>query len=168
MNFFRQFEAEIFNSDLSAWKSIEKTIVPLEQEAFGDNAFPEEQITADFLNKKNIIVLLKTKGSHGVIGYVYALPIEDAESSRANEKGETAYVWNMVISKEYRGQHLAGVLMGRLEEELKGKGYKYIDICAVTANNFAENISKTYKERIVKSEPIDSKWGPQVYFRIKL
>jgi len=58
--------------------------------------------------------------------------------------------------------------MNRIEEELKKMNYKYIDLCAVIANNFAENISKIYKERIIKSESLDSKWGPQIYFRIKL
>jgi hypothetical protein len=58
--------------------------------------------------------------------------------------------------------------MGRMEEELRNMGYVYFEIDAVTANNYAGNIAKFYKYRILKSEPHDSRWGPQVYFRIKL
>lgn len=162
------FTTEIFQSRSSSWEEVKERVIFLEREAFENNAFPVEELTIDFLNENNIIVLLKNTELNEVVGFVYAKPIEDAEPSRSNEKGETAYLWDIVIKKEYRGRHLTGILMERIEEELKKMNYKYIDLCAVTANNFSDNISKVYKERIIKSESLDSKWGPQVFFRIKL
>jgi len=162
------FKTEVFLPSPSTWEEIKNTIISLEHEAFGDKAFTDEEISSDFLNEKNIIVLLKKEETSEIVGFVYAKPVEEAEAERVAEKGETAYLWDIIIKQEYRGQHLAGILMNKIEEELKSMNYKYMDLCAVKENNFAENISKTYQGRIVKSEPIDSKWGPQVFFRIRL
>lgn len=162
------FTTEIFQSEHSSWNKIKDRIIFLEQEAFGDKAFTNEQISEDFLNKNNFVVLLKEKESDMIVGFTYAKPIEEAEPNRAEEKGETAYIWDTVIKKEYRGRGLVGILTSRLEEELIKKNYKYIERYAIVANNYANNILKHYKDRIVKSKPYDSIYGPQVYFRIKL
>jgi GNAT superfamily N-acetyltransferase len=77
-------------------------------------------------------------------------------------------MWDTIIQNEHRGKGLLGELMSTLETELKKRGFKYLERNALTANNFAENISKHYNDRIIKSFPLDSRWGPQIFFRIKL
>ena len=162
------FTTEIFQSSPDEWEKIRRDIISMEQESFGNEGFTDHELDTDFLNKNNIIILLWSTESNEVAGFTYLKPIEDAEPSRANEKGETAYMWDIIIKKEYRGMHLLEVLMGRMEEELKKLGYKYVELDALVKNNFAGNISKVYKERVIKTEPHDSRWGPQVYFRIQL
>ncbi len=162
------FEAEIFNNDPSGWMEIKEKIVSLEKEAFETEPFTEETLEADFLDSENIVVLLKDIGSKEVIGFTYAKPYEPETEDSPAKPEETAWMWDTVIQKEYRGKGLLGILISAVEEELKKRGFKYLERNALVANNFAENISKHYKDRIIKSFPLDSRWGPQMFFRIKL
>ena len=162
------FATENFIPGAVSLEAIKETIFSLEQEAFGDKAFTEKEMTADFTNKNTVVVLLKEKETDKIIGFMYARPIEEVEPERIAEKGETAYLWDIVIKEEYRGRHLAGSLTAALEDELRKRNYVYMELDARTANNYAANVAKVYKDRIIKSEPHDSIWGPQVFFRIKL
>lgn len=158
---------EIFQSDPDSWEKIKDGIVAMEEEAFGEHGFTAEQLKEDFLNKNNFIIILKSDTDE-VIGFTYARTPKDAEPIFADVDDETACMWDTIIKKEYRGQHLLGSMMALLEEELKKAGYKYMERSALLANNYAENIQKFYQGRIIQSKPQDSKWGPQIFFRIKL
>jgi len=158
---------EIYKPDRLAWESIKSEVVALEREAFGEKSFKDDEISVDFLNPKTTTALLK-KGEH-IIGFTYARSLDDAkELGRESEITETVYIWNTVISKEYRGRHLVGILMSTLENELKRKGYSYIERAAMVTHEYAAHITKHYADRILKSEPVDTKYGKQVFFRIKL
>lgn len=158
LNQKNNYEVEIFDPKKHSWSDIKERIISIEHEAFGDKSFSDEDLSNDFQNVNNVVVLLKD--SNNILGFVYAEP--------AN-KEETALICDIVIEKKSRQKHLAGILMDSLEEELKKRKYKYIEMDAAVANNFAENISKQYKSRIVEQgEPHDSIWGKQVFFRIKL
>ena len=157
-----KFVAEIFDSVISSWKDIEKSIVFIEREGFGEKAFSDEVLAKDFQNKQNIVALLKSSETNAIIGFAYA--------ERMNKK-ETAYVCDTVIQKDFRHKHLIGTLMNCLEEELKKRGYKFVERKAAIANDYAKNISKHYNGRILEQgEPYDTPYldGPQVFFRIKL
>jgi GNAT superfamily N-acetyltransferase len=162
------FEAEVFDNNPSRWMEIKENIVSLEKEAFEEEPFTAETLEADFLDPQNIIVLLKGIESEEIIGFAYAKPSESETEDSPAKPGGTAWMWDTVIQKEYRGRGLLGVIMSVLEEELKTRGFKYLERNALVANNFAENISKYYKDRIIKTFSLDSRWGPQVFFRIKL
>ncbi len=159
---------EVFDNNQSSWVEIKDTIVSLEKEAFEQHPFIEDELEKDFLNPENTIVFLKNLDSQEVIGFAYAKPREPETSDSPAKPGETAWMWDTVIKKEFRGKGYLGVIMDKLEEELRNRGFKYLERNALVANNFAENISKHYKERIIKNFPLESKWGPQVFFRIKL
>lgn len=158
--------AEVFDHTLSSWNQIESSILNLEQEAFNQNAFTTEVLKEDFLNKDNIIVLLKDSSS--VIGFTYAKPMEPETDDSPALPGETAWMWDTVIQKEYRGRKLLGEMMLKIEDELRKRGFRYLERNALIANNFAENIAKNYKDRIIKTFSLESVWGPQIFFRIKL
>lgn len=157
---------EIFDSEHKSWNEIKNSILDLEHDAFKGNAFTAEVLEEDFLNTDNIIVLLRD--GTNLIGFTYAKPMEPETDDSPAKPGETAWMWDTVIHKEFRGKKLLGPLMHTLEGELQKRGFKYLERNALTANNFAQNISKHYKDRIIKSFPLDSRWGPQVFFRIKL
>lgn len=150
------------------WDKIGDTIIKLEREAFGDKSFTIDYLKSDFINPNNIVILLKEKNTEKIIGFTYAKPIEEAEPDRKAEKGETAYIWDTIIDKAYQGRHLVGIMMDRLEEELRKRNYKFIERNSLLEKNYADNVVKHYKDRIVKSEPIDSIWGKQIFFRIRL
>ncbi len=156
----------VFQSNKENWESISNDIAHLEQSAFGQNAFTPEYLESDFVNPKNTIVVLENEGV--LVGFVYAKPVEEAEEDREDEAGETAYIWNIIVDQSHRGQKLGGLLMNTLLTELRNKGYKFIEICAVKEHNFAGNLEKVYKDSIVDMYDLDSKWGPQKFFRIKI
>jgi ribosomal protein S18 acetylase RimI-like enzyme len=157
----------IYQPSKEAWNEIKDAIIRLENEAFADKAFSNEELEKDFLNPRNIIALLKNEKE--VIGFTYARPLDEAdEPGRESEASETAYVWDSVIDKRYRGKGLLRPLMIEFESELKRRGYSFMERTSMVANNYAANITKHYGDRIVRSEPIESKYGKQVFFRIRL
>ena len=160
--------AEIYKPDRAAWPKIGPEVIALEREAFGDKAFADAYIEADFMNKKNTIALLKD--GEGVIGFTYARPLGEADEppGRESEFAETAYIWDTVIGERYRGRRLIGILMTALEKELKTKGYSFIERTATVANDYAAHIAKQYGDRVIRSEPVETKYGKQVFFRIRL
>ena len=153
------FTTDVFAPSTTSWKEIRERIILLEREAFEERAFSDEDMSADFSDEKNSIVLLKQDGSNKIIGFTYAKP----------ESPETAFMWDTVIDKDFRGKNLVGMLMACLEQELKRKGYIYLEREAAVAHNYARNIAKAYKGRIMEqSAPHDSVYGQQVFFRIRL
>lgn len=162
------FVTEVFNNDHSSWSKIKSSVLALEQEAFESLSFSNDELEADFLDQKNIVVLLKKKDSKELIGFTYAKPCDPETADGPAKPGETAWMWDTVIKKQYRGLHLLGKMMESLENELKRRGFKYLERNALEANGFAQNIAKHYKDRIIKSFKLDSKWGPQIFFRITL
>ncbi len=162
------FTVEFFDANLSNWESVKEKILFLETQAFEKEAFTEDTLKADFVDKNNIIVLLRNNDSNEIIGFAYTKPFEPETDDSPAKPGETAWIWGIVIQKEFRGQGLSGKMFSLIEKELKNRNFKYLEMNARTANNFAENIGKNYKDRIIKTFPIDSRWGPQIFFRIKL
>jgi ribosomal protein S18 acetylase RimI-like enzyme len=164
------FTAELWDKDKygEKWEDIKERVLYLENEEFGDKSFPEEWFEKDFKNENTTVVLLKDQDLK-IIGYTYACPIGNAFPERTSENMETALIWDTVIEKKWRGKHLVGLMMDRIEDELRKRGYKYVEREARTENNYAANIVKHYSDRIVKhSKPHDSPWGEQIFFRIKL
>lgn len=161
------FKTEVYQPDKSKWAQIRQRILLLEKEAFGDKAFDDAEIEKDFLNPRNAIALLKDESE--VIGFTYARPLDEAdEPCREAEARETAYIWDTVIDKRYRGRHLVGPLMDELEGELRKRGYSFVERMAAVANDYAANVAKHYGDRVVASEPQETQYGKQVFFRIRL
>src|SRR6266498_2505669 len=108
------FEIELFDNNYSYWIKIKDTIFSLEKEAFAEHPFTEKELEEDFLNPKNTIVLLKNSYNQEVIGFAYAKQMEPETSDSPAEPGETAWMWDTVIKKEYRGKKLLGSIMNKL------------------------------------------------------
>jgi ribosomal protein S18 acetylase RimI-like enzyme len=160
-------KAVLYNPNKLPWEKIKEEIIDVETEAFKEKAFSDEELAEDFQNEKNVVVLLKD--THKIIGFTYAKPAEVFTKENIPEKEKTAWVCDTIIKKEFRGKKLVGNMSDLLERELKKRDYKYIARNPAVANNYAQNISNIYRDRIVQQEgPTDSEWGPQMFFRIKL
>jgi ribosomal protein S18 acetylase RimI-like enzyme len=158
--------AELVSPGPLAWAPLHHAILRLEHEAFGSKAFPDEWLSRDFQDTESVIVILKDTVSEKVVGFTYAKP-EHGDTQETKE--DTALIWDIVVDVAYRRRGLVGRMLGTLETELRRKGYQYIEQEAAVANNYAANIAKHYKDRIVEqSEPHDSEYGQQVFFRIRL
>ena len=168
MNVYIRAELWDKNKEGEKWGDIKGRVIFLENEEFKEKSFPEDQFECDFKNEKTVVILLKDPASN-IIGYTYTQPIGNAFPERVSENEETALIWDTVIEKKWRGRHLVGIMMDCLENELRKRGYKYIEREVRVENNYAANVTKHYKDQIVKkSKPHDSPWGSQIFFKIKL
>ena len=143
-------------------------IVGLEREAFGHGAFSEGYLAGEFTAPENAVILLVDPDNDGVLGFTLAGPVEWIDPQRLSDNA-TAYVSDTIIAQAWRGQGLVGVLMDALEQELRNRGYRFMERDAAIAHGYADKVARHYKERIVLMDgPHDSEWGPQVFFRIRL
>jgi ribosomal protein S18 acetylase RimI-like enzyme len=161
--------AEVTPSTLETWSLIKDDVMVFERELFG---LEEEDLIDAFKNPDSTVVIMRDKETNKVVGFTYTEPVqqvyrEDFHPERV-QLPHTAYIQNTALSGDYRGHKLVGRLMEQLEAELVTKGYEYLERDAVVANNYAENIQKKYGDRIVLAEPHGSRWGDQVFIRIKL
>jgi len=141
----------------------------LERQAFGDRAFESGYLREELIDPAHVVVLLTGEESSRVRGFTYAIPVTEIEPHRARRAADTAYIADTVLDTELRGRGLVGVMMSCLEDELRRRGFKYVERHAAVARGYAGKISKHYGARIeVQRRPNQSEWGPQVFFRIRL
>lgn len=160
--------AKIYNSQEYPWDNIKDEILTLEKDEFSKNAWSESTLKKGFIGKDSVAVLLIDSTTGRIIGFSYAVKGGLDHNFKPVDKADTAYIENTIIDKTYRGKGLIGLMMDKLEKELIKKGYKFLERDARVANNYAANIKKHYQDRIVESFPHNSRYGEEVFFRIKL
>ncbi len=80
-------------------------------------------IMKEYFPSSNYVVSTENK----IIGYICALPSIDKQSY---------FIWQIVIDEEYRGKKVAALLVDRIIEEAKLKGFKRLDL-TIDCNNMA-------------------------------
>lgn len=152
-----------------AWRNVAGDIMRIEREAFGKGAFVESYLRYEFQDLANIVVVLLARESARVVGFTIAGPVGTTYQHRFLESRETAYISDTVIEEASRGQGLVGLMMTCLEAELKMVGYRFVERHAAVEYGYADKIARHYGDRVMfRSQPRDSEWGPQVFFRIRL
>src|SRR3989339_1371167 len=153
---------EVFDLTKNTWTNISQDILNIENTVFGANADPE--LPVFFQDPATVAVLLREHKSNKIVGYTHAFP-------DVNDNPKTvAHVDSVALLPEYQGRGLVKTLNRRLEEELIKRGYKFITLNAGKESGYAEKVARSYKDRIIESRDIVSKYGhgPQRYFKIKL
>jgi len=173
-----QYEIRAHRPNTSIWNTIKEDILLIEQQHFGTKAFKERVFKHYFSNQNSIIVLITEKVSQKIVGFVFTVPAfeayedsfhPDRKIANAHRIDRTAYIEDIAIHREHMGKGLAAYLMKTLEHELWIQGYRFLELDALTTNNYAANIAKNYSEQIIEqSGPHNSHYGPQVYFSISL
>lgn len=180
-------KAQRYEPTQTPWETIRGDILAIERAHFGDNAFEEELFIKDFSNPNNTVVLLRDTETGRIVGFTYAEPLTNFAPekweeitpndtypnalSRDDNGLQTAYISDTALHPDYVGHHLVGVLIGGLEQELRNRtnvAYTRFERHSVVANKYASNVRESYADRLVYEKPIDSKYGPQVFFRINL
>lgn len=171
--------AERYDPKKIPWTTVKEDVMRIEHAQFGRLAFPTKELKSIFRNRKNTIILLRDITSGKVIGYTCAVPLTAFYKEysittvpREDNGKQTAYICNTAIESHYTGHHLVGKMMAALEEALVSrtdKDYRFLERDSVIKNHYAENISKAYADRIIyQSNPHNSAFGAQIFFRIKL
>ncbi len=174
---WQRCKPEVYDRRTTTWNDIRSDVLLIEKAHFGEKGYTEKVFMRDFNNPECTAVFLRDKGSGKIVGFSYALPADElySESVRPERVARikalnkrVAYIEDTVIDPAYTGHGLVSLLMSTMEHELVRKDYGYIDRDTTEANNYAAKIYKNYQGRIMLSEPHDSKYGPQVFFRIRL
>ncbi|MBI5614053.1 GNAT family N-acetyltransferase [Candidatus Gottesmanbacteria bacterium] len=168
----RESTVETYPIDKEGWEKIKNKIITLENTQGGDYAFTAEELQKHFTDPDNTVALLKHKGK--IIGYSYAMPTTKAYNEndpvfegRMNDD-KTAYIYNVVIDKNFQGRGLVGKLNSTLEGKLRAQQYTHIEIDAAIKNGYANAIQKAYGSRILLSHDHSSIHGNQRYFLIDI
>jgi hypothetical protein len=138
------------------WSLFGEQIYRIEQANFGSQSLDKEMMKADMNDPNTSWVVLMHGGS--IIGFTYAVP----ESER------TARIVDTVISKEYQHRGYVALLMACLEDDLRKKGYGFVTRDSMIENGYADKIAEHYADRVVEMGDIESQWGRQRHFKIKI
>jgi len=159
----------VYDPQSMTWDRIEPDVVRIEREQFGDGAFDEEYLAGEFTDPENTAVVLIDSVSERVAGFTYAVPASLVDRAYSSPNKGTAYVCDTAIDFAHQGRGLVGAIMTVLEEQLRCRGYRYLERDAAVENGYAAKIERAYAGRIVtQGEPQVSEYGPQVFFRIDL
>jgi ribosomal protein S18 acetylase RimI-like enzyme len=172
------YEIRVHAPNTSIWNTIKNDILEIERHHFGNKAFSEQVFQHYFSNPNSVIVLITDRKTQEVVGFLFTVPAfeayednfhPDRKIKNQQRLDRTAYIEDIAIHKDHMGKGLSSPLMKTLEYELWDQGYRFLELDALTFNNYAANIARNYAGRIVEqSGPHKSYYGPQVYFSIRL
>ncbi|MFH0800114.1 MAG: GNAT family N-acetyltransferase, partial [Pseudomonadota bacterium] len=137
------------------WQHVQDDIRAIDRLAFRGQA--AEILKSVFANPENTAVVLRDQRSGRIVGYSYA----------SRKSSDTAYIDTTVIHPAHQGQGLVGKLMEKLEEELRRRGFKYVERDALIENGYADSIKRHYGNRILEQRRFIIS-VPQMHFRISL
>ena len=163
------YTGRIWDPKAALWESIERDVLRLEHEAFGDKAFDGAYLRAEFTDPSHVVAVLSRPSESNIRGFTYAVPVIEIDRHRAPRAVDTAYIADTILEPWLRGRALVGIMMSCLETELRRRGFAYVERHAAVAHDYASKIRRAYVNRIeVERRPNPSEWGPQVFFRIRL
>jgi ribosomal protein S18 acetylase RimI-like enzyme len=148
--------AELVPPSTSNWGLFGEQIYKIEENIFGKESLKRDMLELDINDPKTVLVLLKDDSC--IVGFTYATPESDG----------VARIVDTVIVKEYQGKGLVSKLMVCLEAELKGQKYEYITRDVMIENGYANKVEKNYISKIVEMKDLDSQWGKQRHFKIRI
>jgi ribosomal protein S18 acetylase RimI-like enzyme len=142
-------QAEVFIPSPSSWEKVRSDIIQVRKETFPMLPSREERLQTDFQDPATTVSLLRTaKGE--VVGYSYAVPIGEVTPKRERENTTTAYIKGTAIRPDFQNQGLLPPLLTNLDEQLREKGFIFVEQHARTANGYATTLEKVYDQRIVE------------------
>ncbi len=150
-----KFQTELLELTPDWWQRFGKPILRIERACFGKMAYKSGVIKKDLRRPKNLTVMLRSGDQ--VIGFSYALI-----------DGRSANIEDTAILPAFQGQGLIGILMDRVEQELKARGVKTVTRDAAIANGYADAVEHHYGAKVLKKRDHRSKYGPQRFFQIAL
>ncbi len=100
-----------------------------------------------FLDPETVVTLLEDPETDKIIGYSWAMPMKKMDPRP--DKPETAYVYQCVIEKDYRGNKLIEKIITPLLQELYQQGYKYAEADARNYLPEGETRKKTYAKSAI-------------------
>ncbi|MBI4098726.1 MAG: GNAT family N-acetyltransferase [Candidatus Magasanikbacteria bacterium] len=172
---YQRCVTEIFDAEKITQEKLDeilKDFVQWERAIWGEEGFDEELFLEDLPNPENTVVFLRDTKTGKIVGFTYAEPVEHidryVEPKERRDPKLVAYISDTLVDPQYQGHGLVGKLMETLEEELRRRGYQYIERDTAVEGGYADNVRKNYASRIIEEQPHPSEYGDQVFFCITL
>lgn len=148
------------------WPEVKRAVVAIERACFARGAYTERQLEEDFTKRCNVAVVLTLHEM--LVGYTVAQPKVRWFMWRAPVAWDTAYVMNTAVVPEWQGQGLVAMLGAALDDELRRRGYRFVERDAAVENGYADKLMRAYAGRVLARRDHASKYGPQRFMRIAL
>ena len=175
---------EVFVHDRAHPERTEEVVdamIAIEKIRFGDQAFTRDVFEDELINtvktrgnkgRTTTVVVVRDPKDNSIFGFTIADPADYIYQYESQERldnpniRETAYINDTVFRES--GTGVIKRLMPVLERELYSKGYRYLERDAAMANNYAPNIVKNNRDRVLYTHEHDSVFGPQMYIRMTI
>lgn len=166
----------LYNPEVMPWDSVREKIVAIERDNFGVESDQEPLMRANFHNPANTVAVTTDSVTGEVVGFTIMVPTAEMYTDQffpeRREREDidlatTAYVNTTAFAPAYQGHKLVFPLLAMVEGKLWERGFRFLERDAADTG-YAANLIKNNKERILSQEPHPSKYGPQVFLRMRL
>jgi len=96
----------------------------------------------------NTVATLRDE-SQNLRGFSVAIPISAMDTGRTSEGAQTAYIYFTGVEPAYQGRGLVGELMKDMLQQLRTRGYGFIERDSRVDNGYADDVEKAYQDGIV-------------------
>jgi GNAT superfamily N-acetyltransferase len=163
-------ESRIFTTEMNLSK-ISVELAEMESLNFGIDGFDAGFIASHLMNVAGAAVILFNEGK--AVGYTAANSARSLYVSNVYYLGrdfnKTAYLVNSSLRPEFQRKGLIWQMMEPLEEELRKKGYQFLDRDSKADTGYADKVIRHYGDRVVFARLVeDTMWGKQQYIRVRL
>lgn len=138
---------------------------------FGCDGFGASFIASELTDPTGAAVLLLD--DEKVVGYTAAIGAKKAFMMSSHYYGRdsdgAAYITNSSIHPDYQHKGHVWMMLTKLEEALRAKGYHFLDRDSKADLGYADKVVARYGARVVFALPPErTMWGRQRYIRVRL
>ena len=158
-----QYETATLSSE--NFKEFKEQLIDLMVDCFPQydmtREFAGSIISKQFLGDQSVVALLTKKSDHALVGF--------SKAHIYTDHPELANIQFTGIVNSQRGNKLVGVLIERLEDELRRRNVQFVRRQSRIKDGYADAVERHYGDRIVeKKEPEPSDKDPKRFFKIRL
>lgn len=165
-------KAALFNKATLNSYQVAAALEDIETLNFGNNGFTRSFINYELTYRYGAAVILLD--DEKVVGYTAAIEASETYCGMdahyyGRDHEAVAYNTNSSIHPDYQHKGYIWQMMEILEEALREKGFRFLDLDARSETGFAAKVVSHYSDRVLfAKEPVSTMWGQQRYIRIHL
>ncbi|MBX4191953.1 GNAT family N-acetyltransferase [Candidatus Parcubacteria bacterium] len=123
--------------------------------------FADQIISRQFKGELEVVALLIEKTNNQLIGF--------SKAHIYSDHPDIANIEFTGITSKKRGQKLVGLVIQKLEDELRNRNVQFVRRQSRIKDGYADAVERHYKDRIVETKESESgQTDPKRYFKIKL
>ncbi len=165
-----EIKVVVFTIHHSVWE-VAKALEVVDKLNFGQNGFDAGFIVNEIMAPGGACVLLMDGDK--VVGYTAATSADFIYNYyshyRSRDPQDAVYITNSSVHPDYQHKGYIWLMMDALEQELRSKGYKFLDRDSKADLGYADKVVEHYGDRVVFAlDEERTEWGVQRYIRVRL